>query len=95
MTKQLFSQFIKSQNIAKRSTAARCALLAAVFTLQSLSSDQLAGGNLSFFTDKLCSDLRHFEITTSKNVRLMENFGGSNGEMITDATIHMYPRHMY
>ena len=36
-TKELFSQFIKSQNIAKSSTAARCALLAAVFSLLFLS----------------------------------------------------------
>ena len=41
---------------------------------------------LSFSTDKLCSDLRHFEITTSKNVRIMETLR-RNGEMITDARI--------
>ena len=69
-----FSQFIKSQNIAKHSTAAPCALLAAVFSLLDWHQLTRAGLRsklvfiLSFSTEKLCSDLRHFEITTSNNL---------------------------
>ena len=66
-----FSQFIKSQNIAKHSTAAPCA---AVFSLLDWHQLTRAGLRsklvfiLSFSTEKLCSDLCRFEITTSNNL---------------------------
>ena len=96
-----FSQFIKSQNIAKHSTAAPCALLAAVFSLLDWHQLTRAGLRsklvfiLSFSTEKLCSDLRHFEITTSNNLfEIMWELWKNKKEWRNDdVRMQGYPRH--
>ena len=96
-----FSQFIKSQNIAEHSTAAPCALLAAVFSLLDWHQLTRAGLRsklvfiLSFSTEKLCSDLRHFEITTSNNLfEIMWELWKNKKEWRNDdVRMQGYPRH--